>query len=192
MLSQNLKHLRKEKGLSQQELAEKTGASLASINGWESGRIQKIREGSLEKLATALSTTREALLTETVVAKKEVDDFSKEVSARIKEVRKKKKLKQEEVADKLGISKFDYIDIENASAEPGLSQLKTIAELLEVTLDELFGLEKAEPIEEINEVQEEKGRPERWIRQLSDAPEEVKEAMKKVWSVVRSISRNAE
>ena len=192
MLSQNLKQLRKEKGLSQQELAEKTGASLASINGWESGRIRKIREGSLEKLAAALDTTKDVLLSESVVAKKEVDDFAKEVSSRIKEVRKKRKLKQEDVAEKLGISKFDYIDVENGSAEPGLAQLKTIAELLEVTLDELFGLEKLEPEAEESEVQEEKGRPERWIRQLSEAPEEIKDAMKKMWSAVRGITKSAE
>lgn len=52
-----LRELRKEKNLTQQELAKKAGVARAIISGLESGRIDITTTGTLEKLAKALETT---------------------------------------------------------------------------------------------------------------------------------------
>ena len=52
-LSERIKNIRKEKGLTQKELAEKAGLSIASIQGYEQGKYKpKIEQ--LEKLSAAL------------------------------------------------------------------------------------------------------------------------------------------
>lgn len=188
MLSNNIKNFRKEKGFSQQELAEKSGASLASVVAWESGKNQKIRQGNLEKLATALETSVEALLADQSVVEKDISEFTKTICNRIKETRKKRKLKQEDAAEKLGITKFEYADLENGEVEPELEQLKALAELFETSLDEIFGIEK--PVAEEEEMKQEvaKVKQERWIKHLAAAPEETREAMKKIWSAVNGLS----
>ncbi len=52
-----LRNLRKEKKLSQEELAKKSGVSRAIISGLESGRTAITTTGTLEKLAKALETS---------------------------------------------------------------------------------------------------------------------------------------
>lgn len=52
-----LRELRKEKKLSQEELAKKSGVSRTIISGLESGRIDITTTGTLEKLAKALETS---------------------------------------------------------------------------------------------------------------------------------------
>ncbi|MFR0073047.1 MAG: helix-turn-helix domain-containing protein [Blautia caecimuris] len=48
-LSERIKDMRKEKGLTQKELAKKTGLSIASIQGYEQGKYKpKIEQ--LEKI----------------------------------------------------------------------------------------------------------------------------------------------
>lgn len=55
-LSERIKKLRKEQGLTQKELAKKTGLSIASIQGYEQGKYTpKIEQ--LEKLAFALNAS---------------------------------------------------------------------------------------------------------------------------------------
>lgn len=52
MLAENLKRLRRERGLTQMELAEMSGLSLATIQGTESGR-HELRPASQRKIAAA-------------------------------------------------------------------------------------------------------------------------------------------
>lgn len=55
-LSERIKSIRKERGLTQKELAEKTGLSIASIQGYEQGKYKpKIEQ--LEKLSVALESS---------------------------------------------------------------------------------------------------------------------------------------
>lgn len=60
----NLRRLRGFAGMSQEELAERSGIALAEIQLWETGvkDIQKARAGSVWRLARALSCTCEDLL----------------------------------------------------------------------------------------------------------------------------------
>ena len=58
---------------------------------------------------------------------------------RLKELRKNKGLKQQEIAELLGIKRNTYSDWENGKTEPSFENLIKLADLLEVTLDWLFG-----------------------------------------------------
>ena len=58
---------------------------------------------------------------------------------RLKELRKNKGLKQREIAELLGVKQNTYSDWENGKTEPSFENLIKLADLLEVTLDWLFG-----------------------------------------------------
>ena len=58
---------------------------------------------------------------------------------RLKELRKNKGLKQQEIAELLGVKRNAYSDWENGKTEPSFENLIKLADLLEVTLDWLFG-----------------------------------------------------
>ena len=62
-------------------------------------------------------------------------------SERIKRLRKNKGLKQQELAEILGIKRNTYSDWENGKREPSYENLVKLADLLEVSLDSLFGRE---------------------------------------------------
>ena len=55
LFKDQLKTIRKQKGLQQQELAEKMGVSTATVSDWEHGR-KKPRYTNLAKLANVLGT----------------------------------------------------------------------------------------------------------------------------------------
>ncbi len=58
---------------------------------------------------------------------------------RLAELRTLNKLTQKEVAERLGISQPSYIRYENGSAEPTLENLIKLADLFDVSLDDLLG-----------------------------------------------------
>ena len=67
------------------------------------------------------------------------------VHENLQRLRKEKGLSQEDVAQKLFVSRQSVSKWENGNAEPGVENLKALANLYGVTLDELMG---NEPIEE--------------------------------------------
>ena len=60
---------------------------------------------------------------------------------RLKELRLKKGLKQQELAEILGISQKSYSHWETQKTEPSYENLVKLADLFEVSLDWLFGRE---------------------------------------------------
>lgn len=62
-------------------------------------------------------------------------------SERLKTLRKEKKLTQKELAEQIGISQKSYSHWESGKNEPSLENLIKLADLLEVSLDWLFGRE---------------------------------------------------
>lgn len=58
---------------------------------------------------------------------------------RLREVRKNKGLKQQEIAEQIGIKQNSYSDWENGKTEPSFENLIKLADVLEVSLDWLFG-----------------------------------------------------
>jgi len=61
--SEKLKEARKKAGLTQKELAEKTGISYRAVQTWEAGRLPKSLEPVI-KAAAVLGTTAQELLSE--------------------------------------------------------------------------------------------------------------------------------
>ena len=61
---------------------------------------------------------------------------------RLREVRKSKKITQQELADRLGIKRNTYSDWENGKTEPTFEILVKLADLFDVSLDWFFGRDK--------------------------------------------------
>lgn len=68
-------------------------------------------------------------------------EFMTIFSERIKRLRKNKGLKQQELAEILGIKRNTYSDWENGKTEPSFENLIKLADLFEVSLDCLLGRE---------------------------------------------------
>ncbi len=64
------------------------------------------------------------------------------VKNRIKEFRKKKKLRQEDLAEKLSVTRQTIIAVENDKYNPSLELAMKMAKFLETTVEELFELEE--------------------------------------------------
>ena len=62
MLSANLKRLRKEKGLTLEELAERVGTSRQTVHRYENGTISNVPPERVKKLAAALDVSPSALM----------------------------------------------------------------------------------------------------------------------------------
>ena len=60
---------------------------------------------------------------------------------KIKDPKKRKKLTQKELAEQIGISQKSYSHWETGKNEPSFENLIKLADLLEVSLDWLFGRE---------------------------------------------------
>lgn len=56
----------------------------------------------------------------------------------IKELRKNKKLRQEDLADKLGVTRQTIIAIENNKYDPTLELAMKISEFFEVSVNDIF------------------------------------------------------
>ena len=61
---------------------------------------------------------------------------------KIKELRKKKELRQEDLAEKLSVTRQTIIAVENDKYNPTLELAMKMAKLLETTVEELFELEE--------------------------------------------------
>ena len=60
----------------------------------------------------------------------------------IKELRKNRKLRQEDLAEKLGVTRQTIIAIENNKYDPTLELAMKISEFFGVSVNEIFQLEK--------------------------------------------------
>lgn len=58
---------------------------------------------------------------------------------KIKDYRKLKNITQEEMANKLNVSRQSYINYENGETEPSFETLKKISKILSVSIDALLG-----------------------------------------------------
>jgi HTH-type transcriptional regulator, competence development regulator len=78
------------------------------------------------------------------------------------ELRKAKKLRQEDIAKILGIARTTYAMYEQGNREPDFDTLNKIADYFEVTIDHLLGREekvksKEDSLEEVNKLVKEYG-----------------------------------
>lgn len=71
-------------------------------------------------------------------------------SVKLKQLRKNKKLTQEDMAKYLGITRQGYAKYENDNSEPSLAMLVKIADMFAVPIDDLLGrtMKASEPADE--------------------------------------------
>ena len=99
---ERLRQLRKEKGLSQIELAEALNVANTTVSIWERG-LRKPEMDTLEKVRKYFDVSLAYLLGENTGER--TDEASVTFAQRLKELRVERGLTQEELAEKLGVTK---------------------------------------------------------------------------------------
>ena len=84
-----------------------------------------------------------------------MDDIKQLLGRRIRELRKRKGLTQEQLAEMIGIEPRNLLKIENAQTYPRVQTLQKIMEFLNCSANELFHFEHLDDIENMrNKVME--------------------------------------
>lgn len=63
-------------------------------------------------------------------------------SDRLAEIRKKRGLTQQQIADELSVNRVTYTNWEKGNREPNLENVVKLAHILDVTTDDLLGMVK--------------------------------------------------
>ena len=133
-----LKAIRKNAGYKQWQISEKLGLAKHSYGSYENDNsIPSISKFIV--LAEIFQTTVQFI----IIGKEfPADNWSEKVtpfSERLKELRIQNGFTQKEIAKELGVHFSNYQKYENATCEPKLESLIKLADLFDVTLDELMG-----------------------------------------------------
>lgn len=143
---EKLKVLRKKKGLTQKEVARLLGTVQGVYSKWERGVYEPNYE-NLSMLACIFDVSIDFLLSDYI-------EFSKDkylrmqesyliisnvFPQRLKEIRIKRGLTQTELGEKVGVKQSTFTNWENGKREPNFEIVIKLADLLEVSVDWLFG-----------------------------------------------------
>ena len=139
---EKLKMLRKKEGLTQQEVAELVHVERGVYTNWELGNRNPNYE-NLSMLACVFDVSIDYLLGDYLEISKEryLMKTSNVFPQRLKELRLKKGLTQTELGEKVGVKQSTFTNWENGKREPNFETIIKLADLLEVSLDWLFGRE---------------------------------------------------
>lgn len=137
-LAQNIKKLRKQKGLSQQAFSSDLGVSTGAVGNWETSN----REPDLKtivKLAKYFGVTLDDLVL------KDLTPLPPLYAINIMRLRQRNGLTQEDMAKLLGYKgKQGYNAIETGKTKPSIDVLEKLADFFGVTLDQLVKQDLAE------------------------------------------------
>lgn len=112
-----------------------------------------------------------------------------EFGDRIKLLREKHELTQEQLANKVGISRAALAKYEKNNREPDFKTMKQIAEFFDVSIDYLLGREqKSEIVIDIKEMLEDTKRKATWGGEELD--EEQRELLKTIFGPIRDQLKN--
>ena len=81
-----------------------------------------------------------------------MSDFQEKFGARVKELRKRQGLTQEQLCEKIGIGVRSLVKIETARSFPSVETLEKLINTLEITPVELFNFEHLQKKENLKEV----------------------------------------
>lgn len=129
----NIRRLRRERGMTQQELAKAVGVSQASLANWEVGKTRP-RSGSVERLADALG-----------VAMRDLADGpgrgagADAVGRNVRWYRERRGMTQGELADKAGVSPSAVSNCERGKSTPLAGTLGAVAKALGCQTADLVG-----------------------------------------------------
>lgn len=141
----NFKELRKEKGLTQFELAKIMNIDQTTVSKWELGKAIP-DTNMLIKLAEFFDVSTDYLLSRTnFYYPDNLEENQKkdklEIGNLIKELRQNKGLTQQEVADKISISRSVLSQYENNLVEPTATVISKLAVFFEVPAGYLLCIE---------------------------------------------------
>lgn len=130
-LAQNIKYLREQKGITQNEMANVFGISQSATGNWETGE-RKPNIEMIVRLADYFGVTLDDLV---------LKDLKPPIPlyvSNIRYLRKKHEMTQGDIARFLDVSKANYCKYENGSVDVGIEKLLKLSDFFGVTLDELI------------------------------------------------------
>ncbi|MCI8889247.1 MAG: helix-turn-helix transcriptional regulator [Hungatella sp.] len=130
-LAQNLKCLRKQRGLTQQELADILGVKRSTVANWESSK----REPEIDMLVCIAEYFNMSL--DNLVLK-ELKPLLPLYASNIKYLRKRQEITQEDMAKLLEVSKSNMSKYESGAVELSNQGLIKVSEIFNVTIDDLL------------------------------------------------------
>lgn len=143
---EKLKTLRKKKGFTQQKVAHLLGTVQGVYSKWERGVYEPNYE-NLSMLSCIFDVSIDFLLSDYIEISKdkylEMQESDLIISnvfpQRLKEIRIKRGLTQTELGEKVGVKQSTFTNWENGKREPNFEIVIKLADLLEVSVDWLFG-----------------------------------------------------
>lgn len=135
-VGENIKRIRKEKGLTQSELGRKLGISQTMIVQYESGRRNPKIE-TVQKIANALQVPISEIYERNSLSKDNLSDIGK----RIAFYRKQCGYSQRELAEKLEIATGTLQQYELSKRNPKRTMIQRIAKILNIKESELYGFD---------------------------------------------------
>lgn len=143
---EKLKMLRKKQGFTQKELARLLGTVQGVYSKWERGVYEPNYE-NLSMLACIFDVSIDFLLSDYIEISKDKylrmqESYliiSNVFPQRLKEIRIKRGLTQTELGKKVGVKQSTFTNWENGKREPNFEIVIKLADLLEVSVDWLFG-----------------------------------------------------
>ena len=130
-LAGNIKFLREQRGMTQQELANLFGVDQKTVSSWERGR----RTPGIEMIAE-LAGYHEVSLDDLVL--RDMKPAMPVYALNLKYLRKKHGMTQQEMAGLLGYrGKQGYNAIETGKAKPTIDILEKLADFFGVTIDQI-------------------------------------------------------
>ena len=139
----NIKKLRKEFNVSQPQLAKEIGYGHSTISEWETGLRTPCADAIIIlSRYFQVSTDYVLKMSDDNTMLHRFDDFDLDMSTfnkRLKELRLQKKLSQDRLADKTGISQSAIGNWEIGKGIPAATAIITLARFFEVTTDYLLG-----------------------------------------------------
>lgn len=133
-----LKELRIKFKMTQGDIAKYLGVSEVACARYDQGKCNPSIANFI-KLAELFKTSVQYLVIETDTGKEYDLGNVTAFSERVKALRKERHMTQKQVAAELGIRETAYQAYEYGAHEPKLDKLLKLADLFQVTLDELLG-----------------------------------------------------
>ena len=143
-VGKRIKKLRKEKGLSVDELAKRIGKNRATVYRYEKDEILEMPYTVLLPLAAALDTTpaylmgRDSLKSEFKKHKVEIPETNNMLAANLKGLRMSRHLSVVEVANELHIDPSLYLQYESGEKDIPVDFVKPLADYFGISIDEFF------------------------------------------------------
>ena len=131
---------REKMGMTQEQLASKLGyKSKSSITKIENG-TRDLRQKNIKAIADALDTTPSYLMgwDDEEASNTTSDEFYVKLGIALKKAREKAKMTQQEVADKMGVSKVSVFYYEKGERKMYASVLKDYCKAVGVTVQSIF------------------------------------------------------